>query len=155
LESAIPVVIVIMIIGVAIFAIIDKFIQNIKFSKKNKEKKYDTYEFINEEGNKQIYTIGYNDAEKFDIYWADVIASKNNKKEIITADGVSLMMSGFDPSEATNFLNKTCSSCDGNVDRFYFIDNFSKMDDEYGDDGWMEVCFKCRKILFLETGSRD
>ncbi|MEI8328042.1 MAG: hypothetical protein WCG02_02800 [Candidatus Taylorbacteria bacterium] len=123
-----------------------------KFREKNELR---TYEFINDAGDEEVYTLGYRSSGEFDIYWEDILASKNNREEIITADGTGLIISDFDPSEATDFINTSCPICNRSVDRFYYIENFSKKDDEYGDSGWMEVCFKCRKLIYFDTSSRD
>lgn len=115
-----------------------------------------TYEFINNAGDKEVYTIGYKNSGKFNIYWDDIIASKNNKKDIITTDGASLDMPEFDPSEATDFVNVKCPICGASIDRFFYIDNFGgKKEEEYGDVGWMEVCFKCKKLIYLDTSIID
>lgn len=110
------------------------------------------YEFINNAGGKEVVTLGYKNTEKCDIYWEDIIASKNNKKDIINADGESIMISGFSPSEASGFVNKTCPFCGGDVDRFYFVSN-EKRESEY--TGWMEACFKCKKPIYFEINVMD
>lgn len=126
------------------------FFDNIK----KEEKKCETCEFVNYAGNKEIITLGYKDTEKCDIYWDDIIASKYNKKEIVNDGGTDLnvMDSDFDPEEALDFINKTCPFCNGSVDRFFFIAN-KKRDIEW--NRWMEFCFKCKKLIFLETDLRD
>jgi len=151
-------VVIIMLIGAIVFAILQKFFPKTKWLNGNIETKSennsDVYEFINQAGNKEIYTLGYKDAGKFDIYWDDIIASKKNQKDIVTADGTGIL-SSFSPEEALSFINKTCPSCGGSVDRFFFIDNFEDKDGEWGDAGWMEVCFKCKKLIYLDTDVMD
>jgi hypothetical protein len=125
-----------------------KFFDDIK----KEENKCDTYEFVNNTGGKEKITLGYKDSEKCDIYWDDVVASKNNVKEIVTPDGMILEMSNFNPEEALNFINKKCPYCGDNIDRFFFISD-EKREWEY--NGWMEACLKCKKLIHFDVDVMD
>lgn len=129
-------------------------IQEVKEKAGNNYEVGNDYEFINNTGGKELVALGYNDTVKCDIYWEDIIASKNNKNDIINAEGESIIDSSldFDPSEAANIINKACPFCGGDVDRFYFISN-EKRESEY--TGWMEVCFKCKKPIYFKIDAID
>lgn len=115
---------------------------------KTEEKKIDTYEFPNNEGEKVKINVGYSEDVKADIYWDDIVASKNN----INNNGSEFIDSNFHPEEASNFVNKVCPKCGGTVNRFYFMSN-KKREFEYTD--WMEVCFKCKKILYFDVDFKE
>ncbi len=110
------------------------------------------YEYTNEVGEKVTLTLGYAGKGKFDIYWDDIIASRNNIEEIILKNGDRLETPDFDPEEAREFANTKCPACLGNVDRFFFLSD-ERRESDY--TGWMEVCFKCKRLLYLDTNLRD
>jgi len=125
----------------------------IRVSDYGEEDSYDIYEFVNEDGKKEVYTIGYKKNGKFDIYWEDIIASKNNKHGIVLPDGTELIDTNVDENN-TKLINRKCSFCMSDVDRFVCVHNFSKNDGDY-DAEWMEVCWKCKKVLYLDTSPKE
>jgi hypothetical protein len=128
--------------------------ESVRVSDYGEKYNYDIYEFVNEDGMKEVYTIGYEKNGKFDIYWEDIIASKNNKNGVLLSDGTKTIDTSIDENN-TELINKKCPYCTGNVDRFIYVNNFSKSEDDYGDVGWMEVCWKCRKVLFIDINTLD
>lgn len=121
-----------------------------------KEENTNIYKFpaIIGSNKKVLLTLGYNDNDKCDIYWKDIVASRNNKKEIVDNynNDCTIVISGFSPENSLDFVNKKCPFCGGNIDRFFYIDNFSENDfDNWGDTGWMEVCFKCKKPIYYQV----
>lgn len=117
------------------------------------EKKIETYEFTRYGGEKVKITIGYSDAEKADIYWDDIVAAKNNSyDDLCDENGTQWLDSNYDPEGALDLVNKVCPKCGGAVDRFYFYSN-KKREDQ--DAAWMEVCFKCKKILYFDVDFKD
>lgn len=120
---------------------------------KKDEKKIDTYEFSRHDGEKVKITVGHSDTDKADIYWDDIVASKNNSYEdLCDENGDQWIDSNYHPEEALNFVNKVCPKCGDTVNRFYFYSN-KKREFEYTD--WMEVCFKCKKILYFDVDYKD
>ena len=114
-------------------------------NKNNDEKRdHDTYEFINNAGGKEVVTIGYDDTEKCDIYWEDIVASKDYNENYIDTS--------IDEEEALNLINKKCPFCDGIINRFYFESN-EKRESQY--TGWMEVCLKCKKPIYFKVEVMD
>lgn len=105
------------------------------------------YKFLDSEGKEITVSFGNDDTAECDIYWEDIVAEKNNKKETINADGTSVLIGGFDPVNATDITNKSCPFCGGDVDRFYFIGNKKR---GIEDSGWMEACFNCKKPIRWE-----
>lgn len=110
------------------------------------------YEYTDEAGKKVVLTLGYEGKGKFDIYWDDIIASKNNIDKIILNNGDTLETPDFDPEEAKDFINTKCPFCSGNVNRFFYISD-EKRESDY--TAWMEVCWKCKRVLYLDTNIID
>jgi len=114
------------------------------------KRKVDTYDIPNSFGEMEKYTVGYSNNVKVDIYWDDVVASRNNIDGINLSDGTSIIISGSTKPAPAGITNKNCPFCSESVDKFEFLDNISKSDDDHGDSGFMEVCFKCKKILYYD-----
>jgi len=111
------------------------------------------YEFINNPEDEQTVTVGYDDAEKCDIHWGNVVASRVNKNSIVCSNGTEYLDTSFDEKE-TEVVNKQCPFCGGHVDRFLYVDNFKNgKNGDWGDIGWMEVCFRCKKPIYLKFES--
>lgn len=120
----------------------------------SQENKIDTYEFPDFKNEKLKITVGYSDDVKADIYWDDIVASKNNITH--THDGVNLELcdSNYDPEGVSNFVNKICPKCGGVINRFYFLSKEVDGRDEYS-GAWMEVCFKCKKVLYFDLDFKE
>jgi hypothetical protein len=140
-----PLFIIILIILV-ILTILQKLFPNAKWLNKSienrpQEKKIDTYEFPTYGEEKAKIIIGHSDTDKADIYWKDIVASKNNTGGYYNDNGNELRIESDPPYEAQY---EVCPKCEGYVNQFLYVD---KKD---GDVDWMEVCFKCKKILYFD-----
>lgn len=127
----------------------------------SQENKIDTYEFLRYDGKKVKITIGYDDKDKADIYWKDIVAGNNFYINYIY-NGRKTLDCNFHPEETLDIINKKCPKCGGIVNRFYYIDRgkdangkYCTKDNFWGDASWMEVCFKCKKVLYFDLDSKE